>query len=75
MNKRLLISAYVVSDWLTGAASWTVLFAYRKVRLESAVETTPWDVLVDFRYLLGPFRHSLVLDLVFMHWQGCTSVP
>ena len=45
MNKRILIAAYVISDWLTGAASWTVLFTYRKVRIESALETTIWDVM------------------------------
>ena len=65
MNKRFLISAYVVSDWLTGAASWTILFVYRKVRLESAVETTPWDLLDDFRYLLGLF--VIPLFWIFIH--------
>ena len=65
MKKRFLISAYVVSDWLTGAASWTILFVYRKVRLESAVETTSWDSLDDFRYLLGLF--VIPLFWIFIH--------
>ncbi|MDA0303602.1 MAG: sugar transferase [Bacteroidetes bacterium] len=65
MNKRILIAAYVISDWLTGAASWTVLFTYRKVRIESALETTIWDVMGDFRYQMGLL--AIPLFWIFIH--------
>tara|TARA_B110000285_G_scaffold231063_1_gene298850 strand:- start:1483 stop:2895 length:1413 start_codon:yes stop_codon:yes gene_type:complete len=65
MNKRILISAYVLSDWLTGAVAWTVLFAYRKVYIELAEETIPMDLMSDFRYQLGLF--VIPLFWIFVH--------
>lgn len=65
MNKRILTATYVVSDWLTAAVSWTILFAYRKVFIEEAAETTLWNLMSDFRYQLG----LLVIPLfwIFIH--------
>lgn len=65
MNKRILTATYVVSDWLTAAVSWTILFAYRKVFIEEASETTMWNLMSDFRYQLG----LLVIPLfwIFIH--------
>ncbi len=61
MNKRLLIFAYGCSDWLSGAASWTLLFAYRKIYLES----TPWSSVSD---LVGDFRFQLGLLFIPIFW-------
>ena len=61
MMHRGLLAAYIASDWLTGAASWTVLFIYRKVMFEQAMSLEPTDILGDARYQLG-------LALVPLFW-------
>lgn len=53
MNKRLLLAKYLVSDWVTACLSWSILFAYRKVYIESAPGLSWNDVTGDFRYQLG----------------------
>ncbi len=53
MNKRLLIAAYVVSDWLSGAMSWTVLYVFRKVVFEETTAIEWSDAFADSQYLLG----------------------
>ena len=61
MKRRGLIAAYVVLDWLAGAASWTVLFVYRKVMFEQADPS-------DFAHILGDGRYQLGLALVPAFW-------
>ena len=53
MNKRLLLAKYLVSDWVTACLSWSILFAYRKVYIESAPGLSWNDVTGDFRCQLG----------------------
>jgi len=70
MNKRLLIAAYVVSDWLSGALSWTVLYVFRKVIFEES-QVPKWsEALSDRQYLLGlaiiPFFWLLLHGLAGM---------
>ena len=61
MKHRGLLAAYVVSDWLAGAASWTVLFVYRKVMFEQAEALDAALIASDGRYQLG-------LALVPLFW-------
>ena len=53
MMRRGLLAAYVASDWLAGAASWTVLFVYRKVMFEQADTLDASTIAADGRYQLG----------------------
>ena len=53
MNKRLLTAAYVISDWLSAAISWSVLYVFRKVVIEE-IGPPDWSAtLADRQYLLG----------------------
>ena len=61
MKHRGLLTTYVVSDWLAGAASWTVLFVYRKVMFEQADALDPALIASDGRYQSG-------LALVPLFW-------
>ncbi len=61
MMRKGLLAAYIVSDWLAGAASWTVLFVYRKVMFEQA------DAL-DFAHLVSDARYQLGLAMVPVFW-------
>ena len=60
MRKGLLV-AYVVSDWLAGAASWTALFVYRKVVFEDSNA-------LDFEHIISDGRYQLGLALVPVFW-------
>lgn len=61
MTRPGLLLAYVISDWLAGAASWTILFVYRKVMFDHAEAVGAEDILGDVRYQLG-------LALVPLFW-------
>ena len=61
MKPRGLIAVYVFSDWLAGVASWTILFAFRKVVFEQAHALDASIIMSDGRYQLG-------LALVPMFW-------
>lgn len=59
--------AYVLTDWLAAAASWSVLFGYRKLWLEpEAIGFAP-EVAFGGRYRLG-------LMLVPLFWIGLHAV-
>lgn len=53
MKQPGLLSAYLISDWLAGAASWTVLFVYRKIIFDHADGVAADVIFEDVRYLLG----------------------
>ena len=61
MTRPGLLFAYLISDWLAGAASWTILFVYRKLIFDQAEMVGAAEVLEDVRYRLG-------LALVPMFW-------
>ena len=71
MKYRGLLAAYVVSDWLAGAASWTVLFVYRKVMFEQAEALDAALIASDGRYQLG-WRWFRCFGWFCMPWRACT---
>lgn len=63
MNKKALLAAYLASDWLAAASSWTALFVFRKIALEGLPWSTIDESLAEERYVLG-------LALIPMFWIG-----
>jgi exopolysaccharide biosynthesis polyprenyl glycosylphosphotransferase len=63
MRTRTLRAAYVASDVLAAAASWTVLYAFRKMWVEPQALRVPVEVVFTERYVQG-----LVGVVVF--WVG-----
>jgi len=73
MNRNRLLLAYVASDWISAALSWTVLFVYRKVMFEGEALDKWSDCFADFRYQLGfiaiPLFWLLLHGLSGMYWK------
>lgn len=67
MNPRLLIIGYLLLDWAAAAASWTILYAFRKLRLEPEVLGTPVSLVWSDRFVQG-------LVLVPLFWLGLYAV-
>lgn len=67
MNPRLLLVGYILLDWAAAAASWTVLYAFRKLRLEPEVLGTDVSLVWSERYMQG-------LALVPLFWIGLYAV-
>lgn len=63
MNKKALLGAYLLSDWVAAASSWTALFVFRKVALEGLPWPTIERSLAEERYVLG-------LALIPLFWVG-----
>lgn len=61
---------YVVCDWLAAAASWTVLFAFRKMYVEPAVFLEPVELEFGERYAMG----LLLVPLFWVVIYGVTGM-
>ena len=61
MNARLLILGYLVCDWMAAAASWSLLYSYRKLYVEPEVLGSPVSLEWSERFSLG-------LTLVPLFW-------
>jgi exopolysaccharide biosynthesis polyprenyl glycosylphosphotransferase len=73
MNRNRLLLAYLASDWISAALSWTVLFVYRKVMFEGEALDQWADCFADIRYQLGlvgiPLFWLLLHGVAGMFWK------
>jgi exopolysaccharide biosynthesis polyprenyl glycosylphosphotransferase len=53
MNRRTQILKYLISDFLSAGASWTLFFMFRKIYIESEKFGYPIPVEFDHSYFLG----------------------
>lgn len=53
MNKRIQLLKYLVSDFLTACASWTLFFVFRKIYIESEKFGYPIPVEFDHSFFMG----------------------
>lgn len=61
MNKSLQILKYLLADWISASAAWTILFVFRKKILESNKFGYPVDLTFDENYYYG-------LTLISIFW-------
>lgn len=66
MKERSLIAQYIAADFVSGAASWTLLYLFRKRVIEHIGPATDWSLIFDTNYYLG----LLVVPLfwLLLHW-------
>jgi exopolysaccharide biosynthesis polyprenyl glycosylphosphotransferase len=53
VNPRLLIIGYLILDWVAAAGSWTILYAFRKLRLEPEVFGSTVELVWTPRFVQG----------------------
>ena len=63
MNKSLQILKYLLADWVSASAAWTILFVFRKKILESNKFGYPIDLTLDENYYYG-------LALISIFWMA-----
>jgi len=66
LKERSLIAQYIAADLISGAASWTLLYLFRKKVIEHIGSSADWTNIFDPNYYLG----LLVVPLfwVMLHW-------
>ena len=67
MNRRRIILAYLFTDWLSAAMSWTLLFVYRNVMFEEGT----WS---DWQICFEDDRFSLGLAIIPVFWLGVHAI-
>ena len=67
MNRRRIILAYLLTDWLSAAVSWTLLFVYRNVMFEEGT----WS---DWQICFEDDRFSLGLAIIPVFWLGVNAI-
>ncbi len=50
MNKNLQVVKYLIADWMSASAAWTILWIFRKKIIESNKFGIPVDVVFDEKY-------------------------